>query len=204
MDSFQSPANCDSLVGTTPLKRIHIIGNLAGAGKTTLARRLGMRLGIPIYDLDAIAYEGAYEGRPGVKRSIEQRTRDVSAILHQSEWITEGCFLWWTSRLLEKAQLIVWLDTHWSLAAWRVSKREARRWIAGEKMHGGLFDYLRFLRQQRADYLSRTPRVPTAPDDDSANSRASTLTELSRVADKTVRCARPRDVKAVESILGAE
>ena len=201
MNSFRSPNDSESLVGDTQPRRIHIAGNLAGAGKTTLARRLGARLGIPVYDLDAIAYEGAYGGRPGMKRSLDQRAHDVSAFLAHPAWITEGCFLWWTDRLLEKAQLIIWLDIHWSLAWWRVSKREARRWVAGEKTHGGLLNHLRFLRRQRADYLTATPRVPRAPDDDSANSRAGTLAELTRFADKTIRCARTRDVEAITKSL---
>ena len=196
MNSFRMPEDA-SLIGSKPLHRIHIIGNLAGAGKTSLARCLGSRLSIPVYDLDALAYEGAYEGRPGIKRAVEQRMLDIDAIIRDPAWITEGCFLWWTDRLLEEAQLIIWLDLHWSRAAWRVTKREARRWVAGDKPHGGILAHLRYLRKQRADYLTATPRVPNAPDDDSANSRAGTLVELSRFTNKTIRRVRPHDVEAV-------
>jgi len=37
--------------------RIHIIGG-PGAGKSTLARRLGATLGLPVHTLDTVAYEG--------------------------------------------------------------------------------------------------------------------------------------------------
>lgn len=195
--TFLRPDDCVARFADEQPRRIHIIGTSGGAGKTTLARRMGVSLEIPVHDLDAIAYEGASEGRPGVKRPIEDRLRDISFILRQPAWMTEGCYLWWINELLEQAELIVWLDLHWSVAAWRVVKREARRWRAGEKMHGGILEYINFLWDQRSDYLSKTPGTPTAQDDDSAISRAGTLTELSRYAVKTARCARPGDVETV-------
>ena len=127
--------------------------------------------------------------------------RDISSITRQTAWVAEGCYLWWVDQLLERAQLIVWLDLHWSVATRRVAKREVRRWLAREKMHGGILDYLNFLRGGRSDYLSTTPGIPTAPDDDSAISRAGTLVELSRYRGKTVRCARPHDVDTLLSVL---
>ena len=89
MNSFRSPDDYASLVCDTHPRRIHIAGNLAGAGKTTLGRRLGARLEIPVYDLDAIAYEGAYEGRPGVKRPLDQRDRDVIVSLEREHEIAD-------------------------------------------------------------------------------------------------------------------
>ena len=70
--TFLRPDDCVARFADEQPRRIHIIGTSGGAGKTTLARRMGVSLEIPVHDLDAIAYEGASEGRPGVKRPIER------------------------------------------------------------------------------------------------------------------------------------
>ena len=56
----------------TGARRIHIVGG-PGSGKTTLAARLGRHLGVPVYDLDAIAYEAG----AGPKRELGARRTDV-------------------------------------------------------------------------------------------------------------------------------
>jgi adenylate kinase family enzyme len=101
------------------MTRIHIMGP-PGSGKTTLAQRLTDRLNIPFYELDNIAWE---EGYPGTDRPLEDRLCDVHNIAIQSDWVTEGIFLFWTDELLRAADYIVWLDMPWHLVIRRVIAR---------------------------------------------------------------------------------
>ena len=183
------------IAGDGAIHRIHVIGT-SGTGKTTVARRLSGLLGAPCYDLDAIGYAGAFEGRPGVRRPLEDRLRDVSEIESKPAWVIEGIFLWWINGLLELADLIVWLDLHWLVAGRRIVKREIRRKLSGDRSHGllGLAD---FVWSGRSDYNNREAPIPRSLDDDSAITRAGTLKEVSRYREKTVRCARQRDVDAL-------
>lgn len=85
--------------------KIYVIGPSA-AGKTRLARQLGERLDLPVYDLDRIAYtDYKWTIRPRAEKLVA-----TGQILTQSGWIAEGGHLGWTEPLLEAATLIVWLD----------------------------------------------------------------------------------------------
>lgn len=87
--------------------RIAILGN-SGSGKSTLARWVGERLGVPVLDLDTIAWE---PDRIAVARDPEAALRDLRAFAGTtSGWITEGCYSDLTRGALELGAILLLLD----------------------------------------------------------------------------------------------
>lgn len=100
-----------------PARRIVLLG-CAGAGKTTLARRLGKTLGAPVICLDAI-------WQPGWGPSEVAQFREILAPAHTADaWISDGNFALATFDIrLPRANLVVWLDRPRLWCAWRAIKR---------------------------------------------------------------------------------
>lgn len=172
-------------------ERIHIIGT-SGSGKTTLARKLAAVLGSPCYELDHIGYENG----SGAKRSLDLRYKDVREIVSQLAWVSEGGFVWWVDDLLQGADVIVWLDLHWTTCYRRIVLRHVRADIASDNLHPGFLRMLRFAKGVRPYYLDPIPAVPSAADDDAAWNRAAVAQVLSRYSNKVIHCRRPTDVAA--------
>jgi adenylate kinase family enzyme len=170
--------------------RVHIVGG-PGSGKTTLARSLAQECSLPLYELDAVAYDhGA-----GAKRPLHVRLADVAAVSGQDAWITEGIFLGWTDELFDRADAVIWLDLPWRLAAWRIAMRHVRASRAGANQHQGLHRLGRFLLDARRYY--RAPAsMAAAPDDDRAVTRGATANLLARYRRKTIHCSSRQDVEA--------
>jgi len=171
---------------TSSQKRIHIIGS-AGSGKTTLARQLAAVLNAPCYELDNIGYANH------ANRSLELRLEDVRQIVSQPTWVSEGGFIWWVDDLLRGADVIVWLDLHWTLCYRRIVLRHVRADIARNNSHPGFLKMLRFAKGVRPYYLNPVPAIPSAADDDSSN-RAAVAQVLGPYSHKTIHCRRPADV----------
>jgi adenylate kinase family enzyme len=105
------------------MTRIVLLG-CAGAGKTTLARRLGARTGAPVICLDAV-------WRPHWGPDDLPRFRSLMAEAHAADaWISDGNFAQATFDLrLPRADLVVWLNRPRRLCAWRAI---ARTFLPGE------------------------------------------------------------------------
>lgn len=175
------------------MPRIHVIGG-PGSGKTTLARRLALVYGAPLVELDAVGYErGA-----GAKRLLVDKLEDVGTVADQPSWVTEGVFLWWTDALLHHADVIVWLDPAWRVAAWRLLLRHARASRAGTNRHPGLRRLFVFLRETRAYYCGAAID-PASLDDDGAVTRAGAERALLPFGAKVIRLYRTRDVDTIVS-----
>ena len=82
--------------------KVHIIG-LPSAGKTTLADILAAHLGVPTHHLDAAAFvDDRWTPRP-----LEEREAMVAGFLRESDRVTEGGFLEWTTPLFAEADHII-------------------------------------------------------------------------------------------------
>ena len=113
--------------------RIHIIVG-PGAGKSTLALRLGKRLGVEPHKLDDIAFNPrSWRANP-----LSIRLKDIELIAAQTIWITEGVYLWWTDHLLTLADLIVWLDIPMRVALLRKIPHHLKRSLSGGYPHAGI------------------------------------------------------------------
>jgi len=120
--------------------RIHIAG-APGAGKSTLARRLGRALNLPVYPLDQLAYEG----RDFAPRPVELSASEAEEISETPEWISEGIFVDWADPLLQRADVIVWLDyLNWRRAAYRIVVRTLRGAYREARLRRGSERFLRF------------------------------------------------------------
>lgn len=106
----------------TNMKRVMIIGQ-PGAGKSTLARLLGERTGLPVIHIDKIHW------KPGWIERDAKRKRDLCREVHkQAEWIFEGGHsITWEERR-ERCDTLIWLDLPLWLRAWRVVARTLRNY----------------------------------------------------------------------------
>ncbi len=184
--------------------RIHIIGG-PGAGKSTLAQRLGTTLGLPVYTLDTVAYEGP----EFTQRSLEAAAESAREIAAMPRWVTEGIFIGWTDPLLQRADLIVWLDyLNWRKAAARIVLRSLRDALGEVRVRRGRGRFLRFadyrrnIRQlmfvlvaSREYWLRRRTEARRYP-----VTREQTEEALGPHAAKVVRITRTRDVSALRAL----
>lgn len=99
------------------MKRIAVIGS-GGAGKSTLARRLGEKLGIQVVHLDA------HYWKPGWIPTPEDEWRPVVAELaSRDEWIIDGNYGRTLDIRLPAADTVIFLDYGSLVCLWRVLKR---------------------------------------------------------------------------------
>ncbi len=99
------------------MEKIVIIGS-PGAGKSTLARKLGFILNIKVYHLDRIFWQRGWKEKPRDKRiDILQK------ILREKQWIIEGTYLSSSDPRLNAADTIIFLDIDPLLCLKRIMKR---------------------------------------------------------------------------------
>lgn len=126
-------------------KKIYIVGP-SGSGKTTLGRLLCEKLNIPHTSLDDIAYPNQ------AKRPMGERLEHISKLASQEKWLTEGIYVDWTKKLLERADLIIWLDLPYSTTLLRVVKRFFVHKFRGDEKYGVL-NTLKFIWNLRKYYF---------------------------------------------------
>jgi len=86
-----------------------LIAGCSGAGKSTLAAELAARLGLPYRELDALHHGPNWVPRP-------EFVADVTAFAASDAWISEWQYRAVRALLLDRAELLIWLD----LSRWRV------------------------------------------------------------------------------------
>lgn len=115
-------------VGHVPA-RIAVAG-VSGAGKTTLAGRLAERLGLPHTELD-----GLYHGPGWTPR--ETFADEVRAVLEAPAWVVEWQYRKVRALILERAELLVWLDLPTPVVLRQVTGRTLRRRARREVLWNG-------------------------------------------------------------------
>jgi len=87
------------------MKRIIIIG-CGGAGKSTLARNLGEKTGLPVIHLDQIFWS------PGNWQHLDKETFDalLMAEMEKPQWILDGNYDRTVEMRLEKCDTVIYLD----------------------------------------------------------------------------------------------
>jgi adenylate kinase family enzyme len=102
------------------MKRILVIGS-GGAGKSTVATRLGQSLNLDVHHLDR------YYWRPGwVKPWPEEWLQTITELIERESWIIDGNYGGTLEQRLHRCDTIVFLDLPRLLCLWRVVKRNLR------------------------------------------------------------------------------
>jgi adenylate kinase family enzyme len=105
-------------------KRILILGP-CGAGKSTLARHVGERLGLPVVYLDAIYWNPGW-----VATELGEFRQRVAAAAAHDAWVMDGNYSDHLDLRLPRAETVIWLDlpryVYFSRAVWRSVRNYGR------------------------------------------------------------------------------
>ena len=115
-------------LGHVPV-RIAVAG-VSGAGKTTLADRIADRLGLPRTELDSL-----YHGPDWTPR--ETFVDDVRAVLDRPAWVVEWQYRQVRAMILDRAELLVWLDLPTPVVMRQLTRRTLRRRVRHEELWNG-------------------------------------------------------------------
>lgn len=100
------------------MERIVVMGVSAGAGKSTFARKLGKKLNLPVYHLDA------YYWQPGWKEATPKEFRAVQEnLVKKDKWIIEGNYTATADIRLSRADTLIYLEVPLAVCVYRVLKR---------------------------------------------------------------------------------
>lgn len=124
------------------MERILVVG-VTGAGKSTLARTVGERLGITYHEMDALYFVG-----PNWAVN-EKLTEDMTRIAAETRWIIDSIGYPEVRDLLwDRADTVLWLDYPKRVIMPRILRRSLRRTITREPLFGGN-------RETWSDWLSK-------------------------------------------------
>lgn len=99
------------------MRKIMIIGS-GGAGKSTFARKLGQRLQLDVFHLDALLWKPNWVGVP------KEEQRHIQKNLVQKEsWIIDGNYGGTMDIRMDEADTIIFLDLPRTLCVYRAMKR---------------------------------------------------------------------------------
>ncbi|HJQ34317.1 MAG TPA: DNA topology modulation protein [Pyrinomonadaceae bacterium] len=99
------------------MRKILVIGT-GGAGKSTFARALGERLGLPVIHLDREYWRAGWVEPP--KDEWRQRVEELSA---RAAWVMDGNYSGTFDVRFDACDTIIFLDLPRAVCLWRVLKR---------------------------------------------------------------------------------
>jgi adenylate kinase family enzyme len=113
--------------------RIVVVG-VSGNGKTTLSRRLGAGLGLPVTELDSLNHQPGW-----TEAADEDFRRDVEAAISASEgWVLDGLYQRRLGDLiLREADTVVWLDQPLALVIRRLVQRAVKDIVTKRDLFNG-------------------------------------------------------------------
>jgi adenylate kinase family enzyme len=102
------------------MKKISVFG-LPATGKSTFARELAGRLGVPHLDMDTVLFQG---GKP---IPIDQFRAETGAFTGNPAWVVEGNYSALADVTWHRSDVVIWLDYPLWLIYWRLTRRAWRR-----------------------------------------------------------------------------
>jgi adenylate kinase family enzyme len=124
------------------MRRVTVAG-VSGSGKTTVARVLAERLGVPYVELDALHHGPNWTEAP----AEELRARVAAAIAAAPDgWVIDGNYRQQLGDLvLGAADTFVWLELPLRVSLARLARRTWRRWRYQEELWHGNREVVRNL-----------------------------------------------------------
>jgi adenylate kinase family enzyme len=140
-----------------------LVSGISGAGKTTMARELAARLGLPRHELDALHHGAGWRKRPEFEADVER-------LAATDAWVTEDQYQTFIGELLwERADTVVWLDLPRGVIMRRVVRRTFMRLLTRVELTNGNRERwrdlpsaghpIRWAWSQHADRRARTEAV---------------------------------------------
>jgi adenylate kinase family enzyme len=99
------------------MERVLVIGS-GGAGKSTFAKRLAERLGLPLVHLDAIYWRDGW-----IETPKEEWRGIVARLIGEPRWVMDGNYGGTMDVRLAAADTVIFLDMPRVVCLWRVVKR---------------------------------------------------------------------------------
>jgi len=99
------------------MNRVAIVG-CSGGGKSTLARALGARLGLPVIHLDALFWKpGWIESDPDEFRAA------LDGAVSTERWVSDGNFTRASALRFARADTVIWIELPRMVCLWRALRR---------------------------------------------------------------------------------
>ena len=133
-------ARRDSVGGMRPppAQRVLFHG-VTGSGKTSAARAYSRGTGIPVFSADDdLGWLPGWTNRP-----LEDQRRLAADITAQDRWVLDSAYSAWRDIVLDRVQLIVFLDYPRWLSLGRLVRRTVRRIVTREPVCNGNVETLR-------------------------------------------------------------
>ena len=123
----------------TAPRKIVVMASASGNGKTTLGRELARRLEVPFVEMDALVHGPGWTETPD-----DELRAQVEPIVAADGWVIDGPYRGKLGDLvLEKADVVIWLDLPVGVWLPRLLRRTARRICGLEELWNGNRETLR-------------------------------------------------------------